>query len=226
VQLLLSLRAGVQQGKLFYTFSDYLVEANAQPATLPIYALELRLANKGPWSLITGVHYANMRSEATKLQPAQLGTTNTGEVLRLPFRVEVQSLQAPILLRYTLGHHVPFRPYVAAGPQLGLYRRNQTVLSYTTLTAVGSSTATPYRNDVVTLPVQNPKTPSPTLSGVVRLGLQFKTKSRFSPLLEAQYSIGRDGENNPGLPLNALGLTEQLGRLHYRAFSLLIGAEF
>jgi hypothetical protein len=191
---------------------------------LPAYGLELRLAYQGPWSLIAGVHYYRLRSEATQVQTAQLGTTNTGQLLSLPASVEVQSLQAPVLVRYTFGH-APLRPYLAAGPMFGMYISNQTTLSYTTLTRVGNTT-TPYRNDVVTEAVQNPKSTSPTVSGIVRLGVQFKATARISPLLEAQYSAGSDSEMNPGVQSNFLGSSENLGHLHYRAFSLMAGLEF
>jgi hypothetical protein len=224
VQVLVSLRAGVQRGQLFYPSSDYLTLATAQATVLPAYGLELRLAYQGPWSLIAGVHYYRLRSEATQVQTAQLGTTNTGQLLSLPASVEVQSLQAPVLVRYTFGH-APLRPYLAAGPMFGMYISNQTTLSYTTLTRVGNTT-TPYRNDVVTEAVQNPKSTSPTVSGIVRLGVQFKATARISPLLEAQYSAGSDSEMNPGVQSNFLGSSENLGHLHYRAFSLMAGLEF
>ena len=224
LQVFVSLHAGLQQGKLFYTSSSYFAKANAQPTTLPVYALELRLANKGPWSLITGAHYANLQSEATQVQPAQAGTTNAGELLSLPFTVDVKSLQAPVLVRYTLGHK-PFRPYLAAGALLGMYTRNQTKISYNTLTRIGSSTSTPYRNDVVTESVHDSEAKALTVSGAIRLGLQFKVMSHFSPLLEAQYSVGGDSESNPGLKINA-STTQNIGRLRYQALSLLVGVEF
>ncbi|MGI4883475.1 MAG: outer membrane beta-barrel protein [Janthinobacterium lividum] len=223
VRLLVSLRAGAQRGKLFYPSSDYLTSANGQATVLPAFGVELRLAYQGPWSLVAGVHYARLRSEATQTQPAQLGTTNAGQLLSLPASVEVQSLQAPVLLRYTLGRGL-VRPYLAAGPVFGMYTSNQTTLSYTTLTRTGGTT-TPYRNDVVTAPIQNTKSKSPTVSGALRLGVQFKTKARVSPLLEAQYSAGSDSERNPGLPVTTGGITEDLGQLHYQAFSLMAGLE-
>ncbi|MGI4735364.1 MAG: hypothetical protein ACRYG7_09315 [Janthinobacterium lividum] len=224
VQVLVSARVGMQRSTLFYPSSYYLPKLESQSATQPIFGLELRLAYAGPWSLIVGVNYARLRSTATLVQPAQLGTINAGQFLNLPISVEAQSLQAPVLVRYTVGHGL-LRPYVAAGPMFGMYITNQTTLSNTTLTYVGGNT-TYYRTDVTTTPVQNPRSTSPTVSGVVRLGLQFKTKTRFSPLLEAQYSAGSDSENNPGVLNTYGGEVENLGRLHYQAVSLLAGLEF
>jgi hypothetical protein len=224
VQVLVSARAGIQRSTLFYPSSDYLPKSESQAAAQPIFGLELRLAYAGPWSLIVGVNYARMRSTATLVQPAQLGSTNAGQYLNLPITAEAQILQAPVLVRYTVGHGL-LRPYVAAGPMFGMYITNHTTLSYSTLTYVGGNT-TYYRTDVTTAPVQNPRATSPTVSGVVRLGMQFKTKTRLSPLLEAQYSAGSDSENNPGVQKTYGGELENLGRLHYQGFSLLAGLEF
>ncbi len=223
-QVLVSARVGLHGGKLYYPASAYLTQAGSQAATRLLYGLELRLAYAGPWSLIVGVNYARLRSTATLVQPARLGTTNAGEPLSLPITTEVQSLQAPVLVRYTVGHG-SLRPYVAAGPMFGMYITNQTSLSYTTLTYVGGN-VTYYRTDVVTTPVLNPRSTSPTVGGVIRLGVQFKTKARLSPLLEAQYSAGADSEDNPGVQNTYGGNVENLGRLHYQAFGLLAGLEF
>ncbi|WP_072144729.1 outer membrane beta-barrel protein [Hymenobacter sp. AT01-02] len=190
---------------------------------MPTYALELRLANKNAWSISSGFSYSRMRTHLTKTKPAQLGTVNSGQLLALPASVEVNSLQIPILLRYTIGHHT-VQPYLAAGPKIGMFTNNRTTLSYTTLTYVSGSNS--YRNDVVTAtPLVRQKT-NPTLSGIVRLGVQIKAFTRISPLLEIQYTKGRNRDNYSGVQYTALGQLEKIGPMYYQAFSAVAGLEF
>jgi hypothetical protein len=203
--------------------SDYFTGADPQYSTLPSYSLELRLANKNAWSLVSGVNYSKMRTEVTTTKQAQLGTINAGQLLALPASMEVTSLQFPVLLRYTLGHSV-LRPYLSAGPMIGIFTNNRTTLSYTTLTYLGGN-ANEYRNDVVTLAAKTQEKINYTFSGTARLGLQLKTKSRISPLIEVQYSRGRNTDQYFGVQQSAAGL-ETLGNLRYDSLGFMAGLEF
>jgi hypothetical protein len=223
IRLLVSLRAGLQNSQPSYRSSDYFTDGDATYSSLPAYAVELRLVNKNAWSIISGVQYSGMRTRIDKVKLAQLGTTNTGQSLALPASVEVKSLQVPILLRYTLGKHA-MQPYLAAGPQIGMFTDNRTTLSYTTLTYVSSSNA--YRNDVVTATSPTRQKTNPTLSGVVRAGLQIKTSKRVSPLFEIQYSKGRNRDNYAGVQHTITGQLETIGPMYYQAFSATAGLEF
>jgi hypothetical protein len=224
LRLLVSLRAGVQQGKLFYEYGGPLAQTNAQATTAAVVGLELRLANAGPWSLTSGLQYLWHRNETASVQPARLGTTNVGQPLVLPAAVSVQQLQVPVLVRYTLGKR-PLQPYLAAGPTFGFYYRNQTQFSYTTLTYVGG-TPSYYREDVVEeAVVRSGVSTHFVVGGSLRAGLRFKMGARLAPLLEVQYNAGRDSSYNPGL-LTASSGAADLGNLHYQSLGVLFGIEF
>jgi hypothetical protein len=223
IRLLVSLRAGLQYSQLTYRSSDYFIGGDATYSTLPAYAVELRLVNKNAWSIIAGVQHSSMRTRVNKYQQAQLGTTNAGQSLVLPASVEIKSWQVPILVRYTLGNHI-VQPYLAIGPQFGMFTNNVTTLSYTTLTYVSSSNS--YRNDVITATPPTRQEKNPTLSGVVRAGLQLKASKRVSPLLEIQYSKGRNQDNYYGVRRTINGQLELIGPMYYQAFSATAGLEF
>ena len=224
LRLLVSLRAGGQQGKLFYEHGGPLAQASAQATTAAVVGLELRLANAGPWSVSSGVQYLWLRNETAPGQPARLGTTNAGQPLTLPAAVSVQQLQVPVLLRYTLGRRL-LQPYLAAGPTFGFYFNNRTRFSYTTLTYVGGSPAY-YREDVVEEAVpQSGGSKHLVVGASLRVGLRLNSSTRFAPLLEAQYNAGRDSSYNPGLS-TTMGAAADLGDLKYQSFGLLLGVEF
>jgi hypothetical protein len=225
LRLLVSLRAGAQRAKLYYPSSFYLPPGEVQPTTQALYAVELRLANRGPWSAIAGVSYTRLRGETHYLQPAQLGTTNEGQTLVLPSSVEVRQVQVPLLVRYTLGHQ-QWQPYVAAGLLFGTFSHNDTRLSYTKLTYVGGSNTTYYREDVQVTKVPDTAITQVTEGLALRLGLQVKISPRISPLLEAQYSSGRNREETNGIKRQLNGQIESLGLLHYQAWSFVAGLEF
>ena len=221
-QALVSLRVGGQHGQLYYDAANQLGRPEAQATTTVAVGVELRFATRGPWSIGGGLNYARLRSEATQVQLARLGTANAGQPLTLPSSVAVHLLQVPVLARYTLGRGL-LQPYLAAGPMLGFYINNKTTLATTTFTNVSSPTAF-NREDVAEVPIKG-EALHLVVSGSVRAGLRVKTSSRFSPLLEAQYSAGRDSSFNPGLATSA-GTPTDSGDLHYRSLSLVAGVEF
>ncbi|GAB3286855.1 hypothetical protein [Hymenobacter tenuis] len=223
VRLRISAHAGLQSSQLFYSLSPDFQRGWASSEVLPTYGIELRLANDGPWSFIGGVYYSRLRNKATQQKTAMLGTSNTGEQLQLPFSLEVRHAQVPLLISYSLTSGF-LRPYLAAGPVIGMYINNQTTMSYTLLNYANGGSAT-FREDVVSGTAVPSNTWHDTFGGMVRAGIQLKTKSRLSPTLEVQYSAGRDRLFNPGINQSIIGF-EALGNLHYRTLGLTAGLEF
>jgi hypothetical protein len=109
---------------------------------------------------------------------------------------------------------------------VGMFLNNHTTLSYTTLTYVGGDAYRYFREDVIIADAKPTERAHRVISGAIRVGLEIKTKTRLSPLIELQYSIGRDSDNNPGLRQTMIGTKENIGHLHYKALGFSAGVEF
>ncbi|HEX8426475.1 MAG TPA: outer membrane beta-barrel protein [Hymenobacter sp.] len=216
--LLFSGRGSVQSGNLWYTSSPDLARKDSRMPTGAAFGVEVRLANDGPWSLSSGLHYAQLHRETNRTRNGFAGTVNANESIVVPASVQVQSVQVPLLVRYTLGHSM-LRPYLAAGVLYGQYLNNKTMLPYLKITNEGGTNSS-YRTDVVVEHTNKLDNAHFTIASVVRLGLQIKTSARFSPLLEIQYSAGRDSDLNSGFS------GTDLGDLHYQTLGFTAGLEF
>lgn len=164
--------------------------------------------------MATGLQYASKKSTYTQTRTVPVEFRNSGETLTLASSVQVSSLQAPLLLQYTIGRG-PLQPYLFGGSIVGGNFARQTLVSFPV------TVFTPSAGNGPGFVEQKQENQSFTgRSFAVVVGGHFGAgillgKGQRNPLLEVYYDIGRELYSAP-----------RVGTLQYRTVGAMLGLEF
>ncbi|WP_159451946.1 outer membrane beta-barrel protein [Hymenobacter roseosalivarius] len=213
-RVVMSLRVGAGLNTVSYDQNARLNEQQAQATSGLAAALQVRLATKRAISLESGLQYAHKKSTFSQTSTVPNGFRNAGEQLPLASTIEFTSIQAPLVLRYTVGQG-RLQPYLFGGALVGGHLARETLLGLP---------ATVYTPPMGTEPgVIDQRQKSQSVAGrsfAVSLGGHFGagvllSKGRRAPLLEVYYDSGREIFETP-----------YMGAVHYRTLGAMLGMEF
>ena len=213
-RVVLSLRVGAGLNTLSYDQNATLDVKQAEATSGLAAALQVRLATKHAFSVESGVQYAHKETNFSQTSTVPTGFRNAGEQLTLTSRMEFTSIQAPLVLRYTVGRG-RLQPYLFGGALIGGHLARQTMVGLP---------ATVYTPPTGTGPgVIDQRQESRSEAGrsfAVALGGHFGAgillgKGRRAPLLEIYYDMGRE-----------IFEKAYMGAVQYRTLSVMLGMEF
>ncbi|MCC2547514.1 PorT family protein [Hymenobacter sp. BT175] len=209
-----SARAGISRSGAYYDNSAELGSKQTQASYAPLLELRLRLGNKNPYSLETGLRFTTRKSTAANPHTVPAGFTNSGQQLTVKSSTQFSSLQIPVQAHYRFGQG-NLQPYVTGGLLAGLNFGHKNALGIL-VTRFNTPPGSPGSTQEVGTEAATYREGSSQLTygGIAGAGITGRL-GRLTPMLEVSYELNREAR-----------ATAFHGVLFYRAFNATVGLEF